>query len=707
MKHFLAVLSFALIFSSFVQTTHAATYNITEYEGNNGFISNPNEFLDGDILNITNNIFASAGGPIYSCNNKTITIKGNGHTIKGYELEDGKTRGFFAGGAGNTFTIENAVFTNFKNYQMEPIVVDQNGGTLNFIDSDVFNNTFIGIDSQAGAVRVFSGVGFIKAINKNVLFANNGDEPSSTTVVKRDIYMTDSELYLLPSSGKNITLMGGIAGNGYLHIGNINTPTASLGNYTGTLILGGNNECFGKTDMDDISVIGATVKLLAGSTYFNEAAKNNYVNGTLDLQNGVLDYIAMNFLTVFGDTGMNMKIDIDLEYTEGDYIRVDNFEGQGTPVIKNINLLSDSETDETYVHVLDGPSLFKYAAVLDPSMKVVDGRLYSYNVDLINYSDPNLPVENPYIGNLKFTRNGLFSRPVMGASYAVQGVRLLQEELAYILFENTGNFSFFEKPGASAGDIPRDKPTMWLKGFAVDSEIDFNEYGKADADYFGAMAGLDIDRLYEGFDATYGLFGTYVSGKQKGDRNDIEQSGGYFGGKATFYFDKLFLSGILDAGLLNNSVNTAIGTDEFNSSVYAATLKGGYNFELSKRSFTLQPNIAAGFSYVNTEDYTNKAGVKIESDDVSIFTLMPGVKLAKNLGKCWILSGDGHYVYSSVSGDLKADSIVLADNEYDNYFRYSACIEKIWGYTVAHLRLGRSDGGRSGWNLSAGVEWKF
>ncbi len=724
MKRFLAVLFCALVFSAAMQTACAVEYDITDFQGENGLLGFTHPmFASGDVLNIRNDITSiEPGGPIWTLYGTSITIKGNGHTIKGYSDQYNGNYGFImkedfspvAGPAADyEFTIENAVITNFKQNQTGVVVIEQTGGILNLIDTSIIDNSFVMPDfigEITAAVELYAVEGFIKAINKDVLFSGNTGKDMNGNDVKRDIYMSKSNLYLLPSAGKTISLMEGIGGNGALQVGNLDAfnPNEPIGNYTGTLVLGGNNESFGVTDADNISVFGATVKLLANATYFNGLANNSYANGTLDIQNGVLDYISMNNLTVFEGTKMNMKIDVDLLSTEGDYIISGSFEGSGTPVIQNINLLSETEEETVYVAVLGGSQL-QQAAVLDPSAQVVDGKIYSYNVTLINENDPTAPTaptENPYLGSLKFTR-GLFNAPAIGASYAVQGVRLLQEELAYVLFENVGNFSFFEKAGASAGDIPRDNPTMWLKAFAVDSELDFGKYGKADADYYGAMGGLDFDRLYKGFDAAYGFFGSYISGKQKGSISTTEQSGGYAGGKATFYFGKLFFSGVLDAGLLNNSLETTAGTDEFKSNVYAATLKGGYNFELLKRSFTLQPNITAGFSHIDTEDYTNSLGVKIETDDVSLFTLMPGVKLAKNLGKCWILSADGHYVYSSVNGDLKADSIILPDNEYDNYFRYSACIEKIWGYTVAHLRAGRSDGGRSGWNLSAGIEWKF
>lgn len=696
MKRLLSIFVFAFIFFAGASAACAANYDITEYEGDNGFARHNPSFENGDILFVRNNITApdNSVGAITAFSNIETTIKGNGHTISG---NNGQARGFLEN-VDTNLTIENAVLTNFVQYDNTPVVIGQLRGDLKLTDVDILNNSLHAADEGNGAIILFEANAEIIAKDRNVLFSGNSNADGS---IKRDIAMNNSKLYLYPAFGKEIRLMGGIGGTGSLYVGGIKQPGQidEDVNY-GTLVLGGDNSTFGIGDgpQSNIAVINSTVKLLTDAKYFNEGVNNTYEDGTLDLQNGVIDSIEMKSLSV--KKGMRLKIDVDLEQLSGDNIKAGAFDtGAGKIVMQKINLLTDfADKPHVFVRVLSGDRVYD-AAALDSSQRTVDGLIYSYDVDLIDTADS--------VVSLKFTPNGRFARSVLGTSFALQGARLLQEELSHVLFENSGNFSFFTKSGESAGDVPRDRPTVWVRAFAIDSEIDFDKYGKADTDYYGGIAGIDFDRLYDGFNATYGLFGSYVSGKQKDDGNDIKQSGGYAGARATFYFGKLFFSGILDAGILGNSAETVRGTDDFNSYTYCASVKGGYNFELSQRSFTLQPNVIGGFSYIDTEDYTSKSGVKITSDDMSVFTVMPGVKLAKNLGKCWILSADGHYVYSSVNGDVKANSVLLPEVNYDNYFSYGAGIEKIWGYTVAHLKASRSDGGKSGWNLSAGIEWKF
>jgi len=59
------------------------------------------------------------------------------------------------------------------------------------------------------------------------------------------------------------------------------------------------------------------------------------------------------------------------------------------------------------------------------------------------------------------------------------------------------------------------------------------------------------------------------------------------------------------------------------------------------------------------------------------------------LGKCWILSAEGKYVVEEVNGDIKENDILLPEMSYDDYASFGLGIEKIWGYTVLHLKANK------------------
>ena len=277
-----------------------------------------------------------------------------------------------------------------------------------------------------------------------------------------------------------------------------------------------------------------------------------------------------------------------------------------------------------------------------------------------------------------------------------------------------GNYTFFQKQGTSAGDVEdRAAPTLWIKAFGSKEDVDLEEYTTIETTYYGAVVGLDWDRQYsDNFDATYGVFASYIGGELKDTEfgNKVDQSGGYVGVRGNWYIGKLFFNGIVDYALIQNGADTAEDNVDFNSQVLGLAARVGYNFEVANKSFTIQPNFAITGKYIMTDDYDTKVmgeNQKMTIDNITNITFEPGLKLVKNLGRCWILTGEGKYVIENVDGEVKANDIVLPDTSYDNFGYVGLGIEKIWGYTVVHLKGSKTFGGRDGYIINAGVEFKF
>jgi outer membrane autotransporter protein len=303
---------------------------------------------------------------------------------------------------------------------------------------------------------------------------------------------------------------------------------------------------------------------------------------------------------------------------------------------------------------------------------------------------------------------------LLQSKVAIAGSNISQDEIFTTVFNNAGNYTFFQKQGTAAGDVEdRAAPTLWVKAFGSKEDVDLEEYTTVETTYYGAVVGLDWDRQYtDNFDATYGVFASYVGGELKDDDwdNKVKQSGGYIGARANWYFGKLFVNGMIDYALIQNTADTTDDSNDFNSQVAGLAARVGYNFEVANKSFTIQPNLGLTGKYIITDDYDtivdgNK--IKLSIDNITNITIEPGLKLAKNLGKCWILTGEGKYVIENVSGDVTADDIVLPDTSYDNFANVGLGIEKIWGYTVLNLKANKTFGGRDGFIINAGIEFKF
>ena len=310
---------------------------------------------------------------------------------------------------------------------------------------------------------------------------------------------------------------------------------------------------------------------------------------------------------------------------------------------------------------------------------------------------------------------------LLQSKVAIAASSISQEEVFDTILNNAGNYTYFQKQGSNAGDVEdRAAPTLWIKAFGSQEDVDMEDYTKVKTTYYGAVVGLDWDRQYsDNFDATYGIFASYIGGELKdedwseGDFK-VKQNGGYAGLRGNWYIGKLFINGIVDYGMLQNDADNPYKSNDFNSQVIGLAARVGYNFEVARRRFTIQPSVGATGKYIITDDFEtelkNGKDIKEEMDDVTNITVEPGLKLALNLGKCWILSGEGKYVIENFSGDTKVKGedldFILPDTSYKNYTNVGLGIEKIWGYTVLHVKGNKTFGGRDGYMVNAGIEFK-
>ena len=545
-------------------------------------------------------------------------------------------------------------------------------------------------------------------------FTYNGSSDSNY----KSVDIRSSVINFLPKDGTSVKLSSGISGTGSIVVGDGER-------YTGTLVLGGESTYSGDVEMN-----GTTIKLLADSKYF-DGSNHTVWDGTLDILNNSSDTINMSSLT--GST-LKINLDVNLDNTdESDYINVSSADIEKI-IINKINVSSDSVEDVTNVEVIS--SVVGSSTTLASSQKRVFGPIYGYDVYI---SSTGVPV-NEQTGvsvssgavipsDIKVSTTGhilTFSRAqdsynpdILQGKVAIAGASISQEEVFDTVFNNAGNYTFFQKQGSSAGDVEdRAAPTLWVKAFGSQEDVDLEKYTKVKTTYYGAVVGLDCDRQYsDNFDATYGIFASYVGGELKDEDygNKVNQSGGYLGVRGNWYIGKLFINGIIDYGMISNSADTSSDSNDFNSSVIGLAARLGYNFEVARRSFTIQPSVGVTGKYILTDDFETEVSsgdkLKEKVDDIQNITIEPGLKLAKNLGKCWILTGEGKYVIENVSGDVKIESedleLVLPDMSYKNYANVGLGIEKIWGYTVLHLKGNKTFGGRDGFVINAGIEYKF
>lgn len=135
--------------------------------------------------------------------------------------------------------------------------------------------------------------------------------------------------------------------------------------------------------------------------------------------------------------------------------------------------------------------------------------------------------------------------------------------------------------------------------------------------------------------------------------------------------------------------------------------KTGYNFELAKGKFVIQPNYLMSYTFVNTFDYTNSQGVRIESNPLNAIQIAPGIKFIGNLKNGWQPYASVQMVWNILDKtEFKANNVSLPDMSVKPYVQYGVGVQKhigerLTGFGQAMIR----NGGRNGVALSFGFRW--
>ncbi len=82
-------------------------------------------------------------------------------------------------------------------------------------------------------------------------------------------------------------------------------------------------------------------------------------------------------------------------------------------------------------------------------------------------------------------------------------------------------------------------------------------------------------------------------------------------------------------------ISEMYGDDNIVSLSGAVSSKTGYNMEFNEGKFIIQPNVSLSYYISKIFDYTNEAGVRINSDPLNAFEIKPGIRLIGNTEGGW------------------------------------------------------------------------
>ena len=522
---------------------------------------------------------------------------------------------------------------------------------------------------------------------------------------KDDLFATNEGTINL----SNVTLSDKIQGSGVVNVNGSSTINNSITNAinlnSGYLTLG---------QMGDLS---QAMSLVANG-------------GGLNLQNGAIQNTNLGNLTLNSD--LNLRLDGNFATNQLDTITANNFTSNGNFInIANISILQPTTATSFSISPLGNAMDAAVRNELAQSIRYTGGEIvyspiYKYSAQydqttaMLNFGRVGGGGANDYLS---------FNPSVLAAPVAAQlGGYLTQLQSYDEAFRNMDMYMLMTKDErflmknrnkyASIGNnnIIFD-PTVgqyenkagWLRPYATFENVPLKNGPKvsniAYGTYFGAESELyDLGR---GWDGMWSIYGGYNGSHQTYDGVGIYQNGGILGATGMAYKGNFFTGLTINAGANAGEAHGMYGSECFAMLMAGVASKTGYNFEFARGKFIIQPSFLMSYSFVNTFDYRNAAGVRIESDPLHAIQLEPGIKFIGNLKNGWQPYAGVSVVWNIMDRtQFMANDVALPNLSIDPFVKYGVGIRKSWGERfTGFLQTYVTNGGRNGVGIQAGFRW--
>jgi len=446
----------------------------------------------------------------------------------------------------------------------------------------------------------------------------------------------------------------------------------------------------------------------------------NLVNETAETVN--LSSFTMN-------SNVDFKADVDLVNEQMDHIETGNnytIADGAKLTVSGMNLLNDAEKDSTKIFFAE-EGLAKNVNSTVPSTMLTP--IYKYHIKYIVDESDNK-------GYFTFAR-GASVGGSDGYNPSVLASPVATQAAAQVTMEHTFNYSFSNsdtfmllpkkeriairnrnKYAIAENELPdganplyqmQDTSSAWFKPYASFENVPLKNGPKVNVISYGALAGYDTDlkELKRGWARAWTGFVGYNGANLNYNGVKTTQNGGILGGTLTMYKGNFFNATTLSAGATVGENSTMYGHDTTTSLLAGIGNKTGYNLEFIDGKFIVQPSLFLGYTFVKTFDYTNAAGVRIDSDPSHTMQISPGLKFIGNLKHGWQPYIGVNMVWNVLNNShVKANSVTLPQMSVKPYIQYGIGLQKtVKDNFVAYGQAMVQNGGRNGISLTAGFRW--
>ena len=657
---------------------------------------------DGQDENVT--AWTGAAGNVI---NNDMDINGNGNSIY---TENG-INGIVVS-AGNNVTFRDIeTLSGFNN------ALTNNGGNLSIVDSNITGN------SGTADITNNSGVVCISAVTKDIVIGSD----NTTNALLSDggaINVTGSNIVTFNGSvtGSNDAIMniaadtifgGDVSDMNIFHsAGNVEVTNLTGSDYTlsgGTLNL---NES-GSFAPNNFELNDGMVNI-ADEAAFSPLA-NTLNGGSISAVNDSVGNLNFNSLTL-GDV-INLAVDVDMNGGAMDTISATSVSGDGAIKINQFNIIS--ETNSPSISLSFAGDELKDRVSTD--ITTLEGKIFKYNV---GYDSDN--------GQFTFAGGGKnskgYSPSVMASPVAAQLQGYFTQLSSYDeAFRNMDMYMLLPRKTRQAlkdrnrvainspfvvydkaKNVHEDK-TAWVRTRTTFEKVPLKNGPKVNNISYGTYVGGESEMydLGKGWDGRYGVYVGYNGSHQSYDGISMYQNGGTLGLVGMAYKGNFFQGLTINAGANGGEAYTNFGHENFSMLMAGIASKTGYNIEFKEGKYIVQPSLLMSYSFVNSFDYVNAAGVNISSDPLHAIQVEPNVKFIANLKNSWQPYASVGMVWNIMdSTHYMANSVSLPELSVKPYVKYGIGIRKVIGESfTGFFQTYLTHGGRNGIGLQVGLRW--
>ena len=632
------------------------------------------------------------------------TVSGKVFEVSGADLDFDGNKGLIVDGTMNPqgTTIKTSTSGAAEEGAYKGTYTVQNGGLLNIVATE--DNPEVTVESDNNAIYVGQ--------NSNVqLLSGKGSEIEIAGNIVGESFENSKVMAL----GDNISLNNVDKVYLYSHVNNL-----ELNNQVSNTKI---NAVSGNINVNQDS-------LLAGGT--NAILLNG---ADINLQNGEATPIDLAGLYLNNNT--NLAIDVDIQNDKADTFvfddEADAVVNYGTINIGNVNMLNINERtileEEEYAIPIVSPE-YKNTALnrsitfngLNPQTIVTP--IYKYNTVFGALDDGSVAFGISKAGG---GYNG-FNPAVVVAPVAAQlggylsqlnsydeafrnlDMKMLMTREERQAYKMANSYASEVQPKVfSPTYLPEKDSAGWFRPYASFEKVNLKGGPNVENVMYGSYFGGDsqMKELRNGWDFQYSVYVGYNGSHQNYQGNSIYQNGGNLGATGIWYKDDFFTALTANVGASVADASTMYGSEDFPMLMTGVASKTGYNWELAKGKFIIQPSWLMSYTFVNTFDYTNAAGVRIKSDPLHAINMAPGIKFIGNLKHGWQPYVGVQMVWNIMDKtDFHANNVSLPELSVKPYVQYGVGVQKRWGerFTGFFQTMFRN-GGRNGVALSLGFRW--